>query len=143
MKYYKNIAETLNLNNVVSFEGYLERKEFIKKLISANFGIIGRPNINNLWNIASVRTTLYEYMAAGLPVFAFGPSSSYIKYLINKHKLGLYVSSDNPVILANELCKFLDYLDSFDRKRIHEASYRYNWKTLSKEFTSIVKQTIK
>ena len=142
-KYYKSITEALGVSDKVIFQGYLERREFIKKLISADFGIIGRPSINNLWITASVRTTLYEYMAAGLPVFAFGPQTSYTKYLINKYRLGLYVPSDNPVILANELRKFLDHLDSFDRKGIHEASYRYNWRILSKEFTSIVKQTIK
>ena len=143
LKYYENIVKTLGIDDVVTFKGYLERKEFIKKLISADFGIIGRPSIKNLWNIASVRTTLYEYMAAGLPIFAFGPSTSYIKHLINKHKLGIYIPSDNPVILANELCDFLNHLDSFDRKNIHETTYRYNWRILSKEFASIVKRTIK
>ena len=143
LKYYEDVVKVLGIDNVVTFVGYLERGEFIRRLILADFGVIGRPNINNLWNIASVRTTLYEYMAAGLPIFAFGPPTSYIKHLIIKHKLGLYVSTDNPIILADELCNFLNNLDSFNRREIHEASYRYYWGTLSKEFALIVKRSIK
>ena len=143
LKYYKGIAEALGISNIVTFQGYLERKEFIRKLVSADFGITGRPSINNLWITASARTTLYEYMAAGLPILAFGPPTSYTKYLINKHKLGLYIPTDNPITLANELRNFLNHLDSFNRREIHEASYRYHWKTLSKEFALIVKRSIK
>jgi len=136
---YRELVDRLNLIKIVSFEGYLERGELVSTLVTADYGIIGRPSINNIWNVASVRTTLYEYMAAGLPIFAFGPRKSYIKALLDVNRCGYYVQYDDPLVIAENLKKFLELLKSFDRKTIHERSYRYNWPTLAKQFAEIIR----
>lgn len=136
---YRELVDRLNLSEAASFEGYLERGELVSTLVTADYGIIGRPSINNPWNVASVRTTLYEYIAAGLPIFAFGPKKSYIKTLLDVNKCGYYVQYDDPLVIAENLEKFLGLLKSFDRKTIHERSYRYNWPTLAKQFVEIIR----
>jgi glycosyltransferase involved in cell wall biosynthesis len=136
---YRELVDRLYISGIVSFEGYLERGELVSTLVTADYSIIGRPSINNPWNVASVRTTLYEYMAAGLPIFAFGPKKSYIKTLLDVNKCGYYVQYDDPLDITENLEKFLGLLKSFDRKTIHERSYRYNWPTLAKQFTEIIR----
>lgn len=135
---YRYMVKRLGLEDIVTFRGYLERKEFAEALIKADFGIIGRPSIPNPWNTASVRTTLYEYMAAGLPIYAFGPSISYIKYLLIANECGYYIDTDNPRVIALELQRFIEMLDRFNRWKIHERSQKYSWASLAKRFTEIV-----
>lgn len=138
MKRYKELTKSLGIENIVKFEGYLEREDLVKNLVSADFGTLGRPSIRNLWIIASTRTTLYEYMAGGLPIFSFGPPYSYTKHLVESKKIGYYVPSDDPISLARELLKFINNLDSFDREKIHRTSYEYDWKNLASKFISII-----
>jgi len=136
-KTYRAIAERLGLKNI-SFLGYLERPVLVKTLTSADFGIVGRPSIDNMWNIASVRTTIYEYMAAGLPIFAFGPHHSYIRYLVAKHRAGMYIASDDPKAISMGLSDFISTLEQYDRESIRRESRAYSWRELAKSFSSIV-----
>ncbi|MEM4970748.1 MAG: glycosyltransferase [Sulfolobales archaeon] len=136
---YRELVNKLGVNDLVSFEGYLERRDLVRTLITSDYGIIGRPSINSLWIIASARTTLYEYMAAGLPIFAFGPIISYTKSLLKINKCGYYIGSDNPLDIAENLARFLEIIGEFDRKAIHQRSYRYSWSNLAKQFTIILK----
>ncbi len=138
VKIYRELVDRLNLSEVVSFEGYLERGELVKTLVTTDYGIIGRPSVNNLWNVASVRTTLYEYMAAGLPIFAFGPEKSYIKLLLSINRCGYYVQSDHSRAIAGELAKFLGIVGGFDRRAIHNRSYIYSWQSLAKQFVRVI-----
>lgn len=141
-KMYEEIVSELGMGDVIVFTGYLEREELIENLVTADFGVIGRPAVNNVWNISSVRTTIYEYMAAGLPVFAFGPVNSYIRYLVERHNMGSYVPSDSPRNIALGLINFLSRIELYDRDRIRRASHLYDWSELAKKFSLIVESVV-
>lgn len=137
---YSKLTLRLGLNETISYTGYLEREDLVRTLILSDFGIIGRPAINNLWVKASMRSTIYEYMAAGLPVFSFGPESSYTQFFIKKNNLGMYISSDNPKSIATHMLKLLAILENFDRNAIRKLSELYDWSRLAKKFSTIVEE---
>jgi glycosyltransferase involved in cell wall biosynthesis len=92
----ENIARKLRIQGMVSLKGYLDRETLVRELIASDLAITGRPLSRDLWNLTSMRSTIYEYIGAGLPILSFGPEHSYIERFIKHHSLGLYIGSIEP-----------------------------------------------
>ncbi len=71
------IIKRLGLQNGVTLKGYLDREVLVRELIISDLAITGRPMSRDLCNITSMRSTIYEYIGAGLPILAFGPRHIY------------------------------------------------------------------
>ena len=77
---------------------------------SSNFGVVGRPASRNTWIMASIRMTLFDYLAAGIPVLAYGHSTSYTKMFIEKYNTSAYIGPDDPNELAKGIYKNIEKL---------------------------------
>jgi len=138
LNYYRTMAKEENVENLVEFLGYVPRKELPRLLGESDFAIVGRPSIENLWIRTSMRLTIYEYMACGLPIFAYGPPNSYTQYFINCNNIGVYVPSDEPIKLAEELENSLSMILSIDPTLIRKVSEKYDWRKVMQILTKVL-----
>lgn len=129
-----SMVRRLGLESRVMFTGYIDRESLVKELIGSSIAVTGRPLSRDIWNIVSIRSTIYEYMAAGLPIVAFGPSPSYTEYFIKLNKLGLYVNSNDPDYIGSSIAELASNLDKIDRIEIMRRAWRYDRRRLSEIF---------
>jgi len=133
------LTKELNLHEQVRFYGYLPFKRVISELGTSSFAIVGRPAIDNLWIRTSIRLTTYEYLACGLPIFAYGPPHSYTQYFINKYKVGVYVPSDNPEKLADMRFKHLELLTAYNVENSRAVGETYDWSICFRPLIKFIK----
>lgn len=132
LDYYRQLTKALNLQKYVKFYGYVDYKYLPDIIMTSDIGIVGRPSIRNTWIITSMRMSIYEYLAGGLPIYGFGPPISYTKFFIKKHKVGVYVGSDDPHKLSEEFIERIEYIKSIKRRHCNSVASNYDWrKTLS------------
>jgi len=134
----QRLAERVGLRGAVDFKGYLDRETLIRELLYSDIAITGRPIPGDLWSITSMRSTIYEYIAAGLPILAFGPSPSYIESFILSESVGLYVASNSPAAIGSTLASMAESIGSFDRHRIMGVASKYDRKALARKFADLV-----
>ena len=106
----------------------------------ASFGIIGRPNTLP-WKL-SIPVKLFDYIAYGLPVFAFGPPRSELQSFIDKLNLGMYVPSTDPDRVANGLLEFIKSISCYDRKHILRVARFFDRKKWAKKLVEIVENLL-
>ena len=136
--YYKNVAKKEGIEDLIEFLGYVPREELPKLLSEADFAIVGRPAIENLWIKSSIRLTAYEYIACGLPIFAYGPPNSYTQYFIENNNIGVYVPTDEPSELAKGLKNNLKKILSIDSAHVRKIGEKYNWNSVMTTLTKLL-----
>ncbi|RLF10205.1 MAG: hypothetical protein DRJ69_03450 [Thermoprotei archaeon] len=107
---------------------------------NASFGVIGRPNTLP-WKL-SVPVKLFDYIACGLPIFAFGPPKSELQFFIERFGLGMYVPSNDVDVLANKLVEFIKNLDNYDRKHILKVARFFDRRKWAKRFVKVVESLL-
>jgi len=134
------LTKSRGLEHYIRFTGYLDRESLIEELILSDIAIAGRPKPGDLWIITSIRLTIYEYIAAGLPILAFGPSPSYTEYFIKHNDLGVYLDTDDPREIGKGIANMVQDLSKYDRERIRSLARNFDWKELSKIFADYVEK---
>lgn len=133
-----SMVRRLGLGGRVMLTGYIGRETLVKELIGSSMVVTGRPLSSDAWNIVSIRSTIYEYMAAGLPIVAFGPSPSYTEYFIKLNRLGLYIDSNDPDYIGSSIAELATNLDKIDRVEIMRRAWRYDRRRLSEIFADYI-----
>lgn len=134
----KALTRKLKLNDQVKFYGYLKFEDLIPEMGSSTFAVAGRPAADNMWIKTSMRLTIYEYLACGLPILAYGPPNSYTEYFINKHKVGVYVQSDKPREIAHALQEKLEQLTNINPKDVVNVAYQHSWDNVMDSFVELM-----
>jgi glycosyltransferase involved in cell wall biosynthesis len=135
-KAYKKLAKELGLSDVVRFIGSIPYTNIPHFLVKASFGIVGRPDALN-WRL-SIPTKLFEYLSAGLPVFAFGPKDSEVERLINSYKIGMYVPSSDPRRIANTLMSFLNNYKEFKNLNLLKVAQSFDRKFWAAKMAELI-----
>jgi glycosyltransferase involved in cell wall biosynthesis len=133
-KYYEGLTKKLRLEDTVKFVGRISYTNLPAMLAQSDFGIVGRPDTLN-WRL-TVPTKTFEYIAAGIPVFAFGPKGSELERFINKHKLGVYLASYHPSDIAQGLKEFIGI--NFDRGNILKVALNFDRTYWAKRMADLV-----
>lgn len=136
----KRLTKELNLYEQVKFYGYLRFEDLIPEMGKSTFAIAGRPARDNLWIKTSMRLTIYEYLACGLPVLAYGPPNSYTEYFINKYKVGIYIGSDEPEEIACTIQEKLNELININPREIINVARQYSWDNIMDNFVEFVER---
>ncbi|MEM4970173.1 MAG: glycosyltransferase [Sulfolobales archaeon] len=136
------IVKKLELQSAVSFKGYLDREVLIKELITSDLAITGRPMSMDLWNITSMRSTIYEYIGAGLPILAFGPKHSYIEKFIKYYSIGTYITSNDPVDVCEGIQSMIHRLGEFDKDKIRSIAKIYDRNRLSRIYADTIENLL-
>lgn len=125
---YENLCKKLSVDKLIKFLGYIDYKMLPKLMAEASYGIIGRPTAKNIQWISTVTNKFFEYIASGIPIFAYGPENSELEKLIYKYNLGMYVASNDPYIVADRLSHFLNlYISRSHILRIAKKFDRIIW----------------
>lgn len=129
---YMDLVRKLRISDLIKFYGYVPLNALPDLLASSDFGIVGRPSTRNVWIMSSIRMTTYDYLSAGIPIIAYGPPLSYTKNFLMKYKVGIYIPSDNPKIIAEYIYNNIDRVLSIKKEYCRKIGEIYNWdKTLS------------
>ena len=139
-EYYQGLARSLGVLDLVEFVGVIPYFSLPKYVCDGSFGIVGRPDILE-WKL-TIPVKVYEYIACGLPVFAFGPPRSELQFFIERFGLGMYVPSNDVNVLADKLTEFVKHLDDYDRRRILEVARFFDRRRWAKRFADIIKELV-
>jgi len=137
----QKLTKKLRLENQVKFFGYLEFNKLIREMGTSSFAVAGRPAINNKWIKTSIRLTIYEYLACGLPILAYGPPNSYTQHFIEESKTGIYIQSDNEVNIAKGVLKLLQLAKKATdiNYRCKQVALTYEWNTIMEKWAIFIK----
>lgn len=129
----RELAERLGVMDRVEFRGHVPREALVEELSCGAFGLAGRPAIDNLWIVTTMRMTVYEYLSCGLPVLAYGPPNSYTQHFVESNGVGIYVPSNDPRHLldgAKRLLKIVESEGEEISRRCREVALRYEWSSV-------------
>jgi len=139
-EYYQGLAKSLGMLDLVEFVGVVPYFNLPRYVCGGSFGIVGRPNVLE-WKL-TIPVKVYEYIACGLPVFAFGPPGSELQFFIERFGLGVYVPSNDVNVLADKLVEFVKNLDSYDRRRIFEVAKFFDRRRWARRFAEIIENLL-
>ncbi len=136
------IIKRLGLQNSVTLKGYLDREALVRELIISDLAITGRPMSRDLWNMTSMRSTIYEYIGAGLPILAFGPRHSYIEKFIEHYSIEVYIASNDPVDICGGIQSMIHRLGEFNRDKIRSVAKIYDRSRLSRIYADTIESLL-
>ena len=139
-KIYSAMARSLDIAKDVELVDAIPYHDVPKFLCNGTFGIIGRPSTVE-WKL-TIPVKVYEYLACGLPVFAFGPLHSELRIFIEKYNVGMYVPSLNPRIIAESLTRFIEKLNEYNRNHILSIARLFDRRKWANKFADLVKECI-
>lgn len=136
---YLSFAEKLGVIDKIELVGHVPYEKLSKYLCRASIGIVGRPLTSNPEYLYTIPTKVYDYLAAGLPILAYGPPNSELKKFIEKNKVGVYLDNPNPSEVKENIIILLDKAANM-RTHLLEIASRYDRKVLSTILVNIVKK---
>ena len=126
------------VNPILSYEGYLEEKLFIKKLIEFDIGYLNW-DFNKQYRttfLTSFPLKVHTYIQAGVPLLAVGPTDSSIIKFVNENNCCLSIIEQNYKPLYDGLLKLLEnkkYLNSYS-KSINQLRSKFSIKRFHSNF---------
>lgn len=130
----EKLVEILNLQEVVSFHGYVSEEEKIRFLKKAWVLVV--PSVKEGFGIVAI-----EAAACGTP--AIGTNTTGLKDSIIHGKTGFLVPYGKPKILAQKICELLsdDELRSKLSKNASEWGKNFIWEKTLQKFEMIIRET--
>ena len=139
----KDQVRRLGLEGRVVLHGYLPYEKIQDIMVLTHMGIVGRPAVENKWIVDTLRLTTTEYLSCGVPLLGFGPPNSYAEYFINKHRVGVYVGSNDPAELGRAAIKVFGMLRSRGEefvKHCRSVAEQYDWLKVMEKFAVVLEE---
>ncbi|MDR3609092.1 MAG: glycosyltransferase [Ignavibacteriaceae bacterium] len=136
-QYYKELAIQKGLNDKVFFFGKVMLKDLLYYTAGADIGLCIIENLSLSYYYA-LPNKLFEYIITGVPVFA--SNFPQMVNIIDKYKVGEYISPENPIEIKEALQKLIDDKDlrKTFRNNCLKAAMELNWeKEIEKLFSQI------
>ncbi len=136
-QYYKKLAIEKDLSEKVFFYGKVKQKDLLHYTAGADIGLSLIENLSLSYYYA-LPNKLFEYILTGVPVLA--SNFPQIVNIIDKYKVGLYISPENPEEIKETLQKLIedDELRIAFRNNCLKAALELNWgKEIDKLFSYI------
>ena len=110
---FENIIQQLKITNFVEIRKPINRERLAEILSASDIGLISLTTHEYFKYNRPVK--LYEYASAGLFVFAIGPKNGELELLIRKYRLGEFISTSNPKIIAEKLIQVIENKSSLNQ----------------------------
>jgi glycosyltransferase involved in cell wall biosynthesis len=136
---YEDLCKRLDVKSV-RFVGYVPYPNLPYLLRTASFGVVGRPIDKNVQLLSTLTNKFFEYIASGLPVFAYGSSGSEVEEFIQTYRLGTYVESNDPFVIATELRRFLSL--NFNRKHLLNVAKEFDRTRWAKRLCELIERSL-
>jgi len=134
---YLSIAEKLGVDSRVKSVGHVPYNEISKYLCEASIGVVGRPFDLNPEYLYTIPTKIYDYLAAGLPVLAYGPQDSEMQRFVENNGLGIYLIEPSPQEISEAALTLVNKAKNM-RSHILEIANKYDRKKLGATLADIV-----
>lgn len=137
----KRLVRARGLSNLVEFAGSVPYDELSKYLCRAKVGVSGRPFVENPEYLYTMPVKIYDYLAAGLPIIAYGPPSSVVQEFIVENGVGFYVDRYD----LSEMLKRVDSLVAEHREyysKCTSLARSFDRKVLAREFVKVVERSM-
>lgn len=126
---YLSLAEKLGVADRVKSVGHVPYNELSKYLCEASIGAVGRPFDFNPEYLYTIPTKIYDYLAAGLPVLAYGPQGSEMRKFVENNRIGIYLVEPTPQEISEAVSSLIAKAEDM-RPHVLEVASRYDRKTL-------------
>ena len=143
-KYLRTIKkeiQKLRLNNKILFAGRIPFEKLSSYLCRAKVGVVGRPFINNPEYLYTIPVKIYDYLAAELPILAYGPLKSAVSEFISEYDIGYYCDIHDLNYITKLLIKLVDNY-SYYRIRCRKLALKYDRKKLSSRIVKLVEKLV-
>lgn len=134
---YLSFAKRLRVIDRIETVGHVSYNRLSKFLCKASIGIVGRPFIFNPEYLYTIPTKVYDYLAAGLPILAYGPSNSELQKFMEKNNVGIYLDSSDPSEVGESIMTLLSKATNM-RSHLLKIAGEYDRKTLSTMLVDII-----
>jgi len=128
-----------NIKPKIKLAGKIRYEKLSDYLCRAKVGVVGRPFINNPEYLYTIPVKTYDYLAAELPILAYGPKNSALEEFIENNSIGEYIGSNTPdsKILYNKLNKLILASEKY-RYKTRSLSIAYDRKKISTKIINII-----
>jgi glycosyltransferase involved in cell wall biosynthesis len=137
----QRIAQNLEIEDRVSFVGWVPYEKLAVYLCRAKVGVVGRPFIANTEYLYTIPVKTYDYLAAGLSVAGYGPENSTLEKFILENNVGAYVGQSNPEIFSDVLVRLVTEHDKY-RERARSLAVIFDRKKLAQKMVEIIDELI-
>ena len=138
---YLVLAEKLGVTDRIRSVGHVPYDQLSKYLCKASIGIVGRPHILNPEYLYTIPTKVYDYLAAGLPVLAYGPPNSELQRFVENNRVGVYLTDLTSKAIFEALSKLFDEVEGL-RERVLTVAKQYDRKMLGYKLVEFVKKLL-
>lgn len=134
---YLSFAKKLGVVDKIETVGHVPYNRLSKYLCKASIGIVGRPLKSNPEYLYTIPTKVYDYLAAGLPILAYGPPNSELQKFIERNNAGIYLDKSNPSEVTESIMTLLSKATNM-RSHLLKIAGEYDRKTLSTILVDII-----
>ena len=134
---YLSFAKKLGVIDKIETAGHVPYNKLSKYLCRASIGIVGRPLSFNPEYLYTIPTKVYDYLAAGLPILAYGPPNSELQKFMEKNNIGIYLDDADLSEVAESIITLLSKATNMRGHLLNIAS-RYDRKKLSTVLVDII-----
>jgi len=138
---YLVLAEKLDVADRVRSVGHVPYDQLSKYLCKASIGIVGRPRILNPEYLYTIPTKVYDYLAAGLPVLAYGPPNSELQRFVENNRVGVYLTDLTSEAIFDALSKLFDGVEGL-KEHVLTVAKQYDRKMLGYKLVEFVKKLL-
>jgi len=117
--------------------GHVPYNELSKYLCEASIGVVGRPFDFNPEYLYTIPTKIYDYLAAGLPVLAYGPQYSEMRKFVENNRVGIYLVEPTSREISEAVSSLIAKADDM-RLHVLEVAGRYDRKTLGITLADVI-----
>lgn len=128
--------EAYNLQNHVTFHGYVSHEEAIKAQMSSQVLLL--IEINSEDTKAIIPGKIFEYMVSGTPIIAIGPKDSEIEDLVRETNTGHYFTYQDAKELKEQILSYFEVYKAGNLKSNPIGVQRYSRKALTKTLTEYI-----
>jgi glycosyltransferase involved in cell wall biosynthesis len=131
-------VEDLQLQDKVKLIAKLPKAKMMQYTLNADLGLSIDKN-TNLNYLYSLPNKIFDYLHAGVPVLASRLPE--IEHIINKYKVGWFISSHQPEHIASAIKQIFDSgeLTAFKRNTLI-AARELSWQTEKEKYLEIIRQ---
>ncbi|MDB2384976.1 glycosyltransferase family 4 protein [Polaribacter sp.] len=136
----KKSVEKYNLQNFITFHGYVAHKKAIEFQKKSQVLLLLIPNV--IHNEGILTGKLFEYLTTERPILAIGPKGADLEKILSETKTGTVIEHNNEKEISEEILKLYELYTANTLKVTKESTMQFHRRELTKQLAIQLKQLI-